>query len=288
MKKKIENKKNNLPVENNGIRISKFIADCGVCSRRKAKEFICQQRVKVNNEVVTDLSRKIYLNDIVTLDDVVLKKEDKTVIALNKPVGVICSVYDKFGRKTVIDLLKNYKNIRLYPVGRLDYNSRGLVILTNDGFLAYKITHPKFGIPKVYDVIINKKISKQDYNKLINGIKIEGKELYPLKVEIISSDKEFLKDVKRIGFIESNLKRENKIFLNFSKIRIKIAEGRKRIIRKVFKALGYKVVDLRRIQIGEFNLDNYPNELKEGHYKVLDREEIEKLLEKKIPLNKPK
>jgi len=176
--------------------------------------------------------------------------EEKIVIALNKPTGYLSTVSDKFNRKTVLDLI-HYKNFRLYPVGRLDINSRGLIILTNDGELAYKLAHPKFGVPKVYDVLINKRINFKDLEIILNGIKIEGRELYPLSVELLNDS---------------------------SLIRIKIAEGRKRIIRKVFKTLGYKVIDLKRVQIGNFKLDDCKPKLSEGSFKILSDLEIKKLL----------
>lgn len=241
---------NNLSNEKDDLRIAKFLARCGISSRRKCEQIILQGRVKINGEIIKDLSKKIFLDDKIELDGRPLILEEKIVIALNKPTGYLSTVSDKFNRKTVLDLI-HYKNFRLYPVGRLDINSRGLIILTNDGELAYKLAHPKFGVPKVYDVLINKRINFKDLEIILNGIKIEDRELYPLSVELLNDG---------------------------SLIRIKIAEGRKRIIRKVFKTLGYKVIDLKRVQIGNFKLDDCKPKLSEGSFKILSDLEIKKLL----------
>ena len=241
----------------NRIRLSKYLADCGLFSRRKNEEIISSGKIKVNDAVVTDLSFKVNpCKDKVEYEDRTLKYEDRIVLALNKPVGYLSTAHDNFNRKTVLDLIKNKKlNTRLYPVGRLDYNSRGLLIITNDGELAYKITHPKFQISKVYEVALNKYIADKDIEKIRSGINIEGRELIPINI-ILSYRKK-----------------------DYSILKIKIIEGRKRIIRKIFMKLGYKVQDLRRIQIGGFILKDIP----EGSYKILDKNEIILLLNKETP-----
>lgn len=260
----------NLYGRNDGLRIASYLARCGVSSRRKCERIILENRVEMNGKPVRDLSIKVYPGDNVKLDGKNLVPEDKTVIALNKPEGYLSTVSDKFLRKTVMDLIP-YKNSRLYPAGRLDVNSRGLIIMTNDGDLAYRITHPKFGIPKVYDVLINKKINAKDIRFILDGVKIEGSKLYPKNVEIIKTGagNEFY-DFRKYDKYKSSAE--------FSLVRIKIAEGRKRIIRKVFKAIGYKVIDLKRIQIGDFKLNDYKAELTEGKFKVLNKAETEKLI----------
>lgn len=266
---------NNLSNKKDDLRIAKFLAKCGISSRRKCEQIILQGRAKINGEIIKDLSKKVFLGDKVEIDGKPLILEEKIVIALNKPTGYLSTVSDKFNRKTVLDLI-HYKNFRLYPVGRLDVNSRGLIILTNDGELAYKLTHPKFGIPKVYDVLINKRINFKDLEIILNGIKIEGRELYPLSVDLLKIK---LKNTSHDSNNLTNDYNRYKKFLNDSSlIRIKIAEGRKRIIRKVFKTLGYKVIDLKRVQIGNFKLDDCKPELSEGSSKILSNLEIKKLL----------
>jgi 23S rRNA pseudouridine2605 synthase len=242
------------------IRIAKFLAGCGILSRRKCEQLVLDGRISVNGEIVKELSKKILPCDKVELDGKIVNIEKRIVIALNKPAGYLSTVNDKFARKTVLDLVPS-KNLRLYPVGRLDLNSRGLIILTNDGSLAYMMTHPKFAISKVYEVIINKKIKACDLEKISKGIEIEGRPLKPVNLKLLNQ----VQQVHDPGE-------------GYSHIRIEIAEGRKRIIRKVFGGLGYDVMDLKRIQIGNFKLSDYGNELNEGKFKILNEPEIKKLL----------
>ncbi len=233
-------------------RISVFLAHSGIASRRACENIILDKRVKVNNEVITDLSTRVCAADIVELDGKPVNIVDKKIsVALNKPCGYLCSARDDFKRKTVIDLIPGITQ-RLYPVGRLDCNSRGLLILTNDGELAYKITHPSFNISKIYIVKIKGAINKKDFTALRRGFVIEGRTFKPLELEKID-------------------KKENSYD---SFIKIKIAEGRKRIIRKAFASLGYKVYDLKRVQIGNLKLGS----LKEGQYKILHEKDLEALL----------
>jgi len=172
-------------------------------------------------------------------------------LALNKPAGYLCTLKDNFSRKTILDLLKGLKDYRrLYPVGRLDYNSRGLLIMTNDGDLAYKILHPKFNIPKTYEVVLNSKLIKDDIEKLLIGVVIDG-----TKVDI--------GDIK----LSQITKDQNKVMVT-------IHEGRKRIIRRVFKNLGYEVLDLKRIRIGDYDI----GEISEGEFRILNEEDIDKIL----------
>ncbi len=230
------------------VRIAKYLASCGVLSRRKAEELIKSGKIRVNAEVITDLSYKVSIDDKVEYKGKELKYEDNIVIALNKPAGYISSVRDNYKRRTVLDLVNGIET-RLYPVGRLDYDSRGLILLTNDGDFTYKILHPKFQIPKTYEVEINDYVNDESIEKIANGINIEGRKLLPVAVKI--------------------LVRKN----NISKIEIKIIEGRKRIIRKAFAKLGYKVKDLKRTAIGGLTLDN----IAEGDYRKLSEDEIEKV-----------
>ena len=234
------------------IRIARFLAQCGLSSRRKCEALVAEGRIKVNGNVINQLYFKVdQENDVVEYDGEQLIIEKKVVIALNKPAGYLCTVKDNFNRKTILDLLKELKNgIRLYPVGRLDYNSRGLLIMTNDGDFAYRILHPKFNIPKTYEVILNSKLTKEDIEKLTTGIIIDG-----IKVNV--RDIKLFKDIK-----------------DKNKITITIHEGRKRIIRRIFKNLGYEVLDLKRVSIGGYDI----GEIGEGKYKILKQEDINKIL----------
>ena len=231
------------------LRIAKFLATCGIASRRKCEELVLNKKIKVNGITICDLSYKVSSQDKVEYSGKILKLKEKIVIALNKPPGYISTARDDFKRKTVLDLVKE-KGARLFPVGRLDADSRGLIILTNDGELAYRILHPKFKITKVYEVLIEEKIKDVDIIKISKGIEIEGRELFPLSICTIKSDS------------HSTL------------LEIKIIEGRKRIIRKTFASLGYRVLDLKRTQIGCYRL----KDLEESSYRILNKAEISSIL----------
>jgi len=234
-------------------RISKYLAECGIGSRRKCEKLVLEGKVKVNGTVLKDLSYRVAPEDRVVCLNQKIEPQPKTVIALNKPPGYLSTVKDDFNRKKVTDLIK--KEIRLYPVGRLDYKSRGLIIMTNDGSLSYRLTHPKFMVPKTYKVKVEGYVQKKDISKLIEGIEIEE-----VQVNVIS-----LKVIDRTA--------------DKSTIIMEIVEGRKRIIRRVFKKLGYRVVDLQRTKIGNFDLGN----LKEGEYMVLNHEQIKDLTTARLP-----
>lgn len=234
------------------IRLSRYLADCGVWSRRKCEDLITSGRIKVDGRKITDLSFKVSNSSKVLLDGQLIKPQEKIVIALNKPPGYLSTASDEFGRKTVLDLVKNIK-VRLYPAGRLDRDSSGLIILTNNGELVYNITHPKFMIPKTYQLTISGNISKRDLKALIAGINIDSRKLKPAEVKIVKTGS------------------------SYQTLKIQIHEGRKRILRRVMTHLGYEVLGLKRIRIGDLDL----GELKEGRYRVLKDSDIKKLL---IPL----
>jgi len=241
------------------VRISRFLAECGINSRRKCENLIINGKVKVNGEIIKELYFKVDPEkDIIEYNGNILKIEEKIVLALNKPPGYLCTVKDDYNRKTVLDLIEdiNFKN-RLYPVGRLDYNSRGLLLMTNDGEFAYKILHPKFNIPKTYEIVLNKNLTIKDRDKLIKGVEIDG----------------IIVEIKEINLVNNN---GNSI--NYSKgsknIILTIHEGRKRIIRRLFKESGYKVMDLKRLKIGNFDV----NEIREGSYKILNNNDLKKIL----------
>lgn len=231
------------------MRINKYIALCGVASRRKAEELILAGRVTVNDEVMTELSYKVdEENDIVKVDDKLIKEENKLVyILLNKPEGYITTVKDQFDRPSVIDLLSDVKE-RVFPVGRLDYETSGLLLLTNDGDLTYKLTHPKHEIDKTYIAMVKGELTEEEIKNFKSGLEIEDYITAPAKLRVLYYDK-----VK-----------------NISKLEIKIHEGKNRQVRKMCKAINHPVLRLKRVAMGKINL----NECKIGEYRYLTKEEV--------------
>lgn len=235
-------------------RLQKVIANSGYCSRRKAEELIVNGRVKVNGEVVTELGVKVSSDDAISIDGKALKlEEDKVYFLLNKPRGVVSTSSDDKGRKTVVDLIDTDK--RIYPVGRLDYDTTGLLLLTNDGNLANLLMHPTNGIPKKYVAKLNKFFEISDLKRLEKGIMIDGIMCIPTRVKIKTNNRE--KD--------------------FSIVEVTILEGRNHIIKKLFMELGYLVDKLSRIEYSFLNLDG----LKSGEYRMLSIKEVRKLYEYK-------
>lgn len=232
-------------------RLQKVIAQSGYCSRRKAEEFIKQGKVYVNGEKVTELGTKVNANDDIVVNKVHLSKEENVYFLLNKPRSIICSVKDEHDRKTVVDLIATDK--RIYPVGRLDYDTTGLIILTNDGNLANTLMHPTNAVPKKYIAKLNKCMAITDYKRLKEGIEIDGIKCIPIRVKIKKNDTE--KD--------------------YSIIEITIVEGRNHIIKRVFNKLGYLVDKLSRVEYAFLNTDN----LKSGDYRKLTPKEVKKLYE---------
>ncbi len=226
------------------IRINKFIAGAGVCSRRNADEIILQGRVKINGQVVTDLSTRVSNKDKVQIDNKEIKLEkNKLYIMLNKPTGYVTTSKEQFKRPSVIDLIKVEE--RIFPVGRLDMDSEGLLLLTNDGDFTNKIIHPTKHVSKQYEVVLKEEITSQAIEKLEKGIDIGGYITRPAKVKKI----------------------------NKNVILITIKEGKNRQIRKMCEAVDNKVVTLKRVQIGELKL----GDLKTGEYRSLTSEDIEKI-----------
>lgn len=236
---------------NNLIRLQKYIADCGVASRRKAEELILHKKVMVNQNVVTEMGLKINPDkDIVKVDGKLIKPEnEKVYIMLNKPTGYITTSKDEHKRETVLELVKDIK-YRIYPVGRLDYDTSGLLLLTNDGDFANKLIHPKFQIDKTYVVEFIGILKKDQLETLRKGVKIEDYVTEPAKVEIVG-----LKG-------------------NTTTLNITIHQGKNRQVRKMFEAVGHKVTKLKRVFFGNLSL----GKLKEGHWRHLSKQEVEYLM----------
>lgn len=232
------------------MRLNKYIAAGGLGSRRKADELIAAGKVKINGKIYKELGYVVKTDDVVEVDGNIIEPARKYVyLMLNKPKGYITSVSDDRDRPTVMDLVNDFDG-RLYPVGRLDYNTSGLLILTNDGEFAHQMTHPSHNVEKTYRARVAGNLSDQRISKLRGGIDIGGFVTSPAKVSLI-------KQMERWALVE-----------------IKIYEGKNRQIRKMFAAVGNKVIDLERIAIGNLSLGH----LKEGHYRKLSPMEVESLL----------
>jgi len=227
-------------------RLQKYMASCGVASRRKCEEIILAGKVKVNGVLVNEVGTKVNpLEDIVEYGGkIISKEENKVYIILNKPEGYISSVKDEKGRDTILDIVKVKE--RIYPIGRLDYDSSGLLLLTNDGEIYNKIIHPSVEIVKKYIAVVNGEITDKDIRKFEIGIDIGGYITAPAEVKIISYDKDI------------------------STIEIGIHEGKNRQIRKMCGILNHEVLSLKRISIGEIKLGY----LKRGEYRDLNKDEI--------------
>ena len=221
VKKQIEYKEQFVD-PNEPIRLNKFLANAGVCSRREADEFITAGVVSVNGEVVTELGTKIKRSDVVKFHEEPVSIERKVYVLLNKPKDTVTTSDDPQERRTVMDLVKGACNERIYPVGRLDRNTTGVLLLTNDGDLASKLTHPKFLKKKIYHVHLDKNLTKADMDQIAAGIQLEDGEIH---ADAISYTDDFKKD--QIG--------------------IEIHSGKNRIVRRIFESLGYKVVKLDRV-----------------------------------------
>ena len=233
------------------LRLQKYIADAGICSRRKAEELILKGEVSVNGAVVDVMGVNVSSEDEVTVSGKKIKPDNKKVYyMLNKPKGYVTTVKDQFGRPCVLDLIDSDTDKRVYPAGRLDYNTEGLLLLTNDGDFVNSIVHPSNKIEKKYIAVINGKITEENIEKLKKGVIVDGKKTKSAKV--------FLSE----------------IFKDKCIVEITITEGRNRQVRKMFEAVGHHVIDLKRVSIGNLELGN----LKLGKIRKLNPGEVNALL----------
>lgn len=231
------------------MRLQKYIAECGVASRRKSEELIKQGRVKVNGITVSEMGVKVSDEDVVEVDGRKISLEQKKVyIMLNKPVGYISSVRDQFSRNTVVDLIKGVKE-RIYPVGRLDYDTSGLLLLTNDGDFAFRLTHPKHEMKKTYIAEVEGVPDSNDIESFQNGLRIEDYVTSPAELTVLEKKK------------------------SSSIVKVVIHEGKNRQVRKMCDAIGHPVISLKRIAIGDLYLKSLP----EGQWRYLKEEEIKML-----------
>lgn len=232
------------------VRLQKYLADAGIASRRKAEELILEGKVQVNGKTVTELGTKVddKVDAVFYNGKRVINREPMVYIMLNKPEGFVTTVKDQFDRPTVMDLIKKVKE-RVVPVGRLDYDTSGLLLLTNDGDLTYKLTHPKHNIEKTYLAKVYGTPDDDDVRKFKYGVSIDGRKTEPAKLEVL----------------EENGK--------FSVCRITITEGRNRQVRKMCDAIKHPVAALKRISTGNLTL----GELKKGQYRYLTEKEIKYL-----------
>ena len=247
MKKRIEYKEENFD-PNEPLRLNKYLANAGVCSRREADEFIQAGVVKVNGEVVTELGTKVLRSDEVMFHDQPVTMEKKVYVLLNKPKDYVTTSDDPQQRKTVMDLVKNACPERIYPVGRLDRNTTGVLLLTNDGDLASKLTHPKFLKKKIYHVHLDKAVTAHDMQQIAEGVQLEDGEIKADAIEYASDT-----DKKQVG--------------------IEIHSGKNRIVRRIFESMGYKVTKLDRVQFAGLTKKN----VKRGDWRYLTEEEVDRL-----------
>lgn len=240
-------------VDDNKERLQKVMASSGVASRRKCEEIILAGRVKVNGELVTELGTKISKKDIVEVDGKVLSREALVYFLLYKPTGYLTAVSDKLGRRVVMDLLPQElkKQYRLFPIGRLDYDTSGVLLITNDGDLSYRLTRSAKEIEKTYQVRVDGIIDQKAVNQLMKGIPLDGKLTKRAKVEIVSFDKKN----------------------NSTLILLTITEGRNRQVRRMCESIGYPVKKLKRVSFGGVTLDG----LSVGEIRALRPHEIKVL-----------
>lgn len=227
------------------IRLNKYVANAGICSRREADTYIAAGNVTVNGKVITEMGHKVKRTDDVRFDGQKLNPEKKEYVLLNKPKNFITTTSDEKGRRTVMELVSGASNNRLYPVGRLDRNTTGLLLFTNDGELAKKLTHPKHGVRKIYHVHLNKMLKVADLRKIEQGLELEDG-----KVE-----------VDDVSYVQGATKKE---------VGIEIHSGRNRIVRRIFEYLDYEVIKLDRVVFAGLTKKDLPR----GHWRFLTEQEV--------------
>ena len=235
-------------VDVGGIRLNKFISNSGICSRREADTYIEHGSVTVNGNLITEMGYKVQPNDDVRFDGTSISPEKKKYVLLNKPKNYITTMDDERGRKTVMELVSNAAKERIYPVGRLDRMTTGLLLFTNDGELAKKLTHPKHDVKKLYHASLDRKLDLKDLQKLRSEVIIEGKKVF----------------IDAISYVEGQTKTE---------VGIEIHSGRNRIVRKIFEHVGYKVVKLDRVLFAGLTKKNLPR----GRWRELTKQELSNL-----------
>ncbi len=227
------------------IRLNKYVANAGVCSRREADVYIAAGNVTVNGKPVTEMGHKVSRTDEVRFDGRLLNPEKKEYILLNKPKNFITTTKDEKGRRTVMELISNATKSRLVPVGRLDRNTTGLLLFTNDGDLAKKLTHPRYGVRKIYHVELDKNLKTDDLHKIQEGIMLE----------------DGLIKVDDISYLNNAPKKE---------VGLEIHSGKNRIVRRIFEQLGYNVVKLDRVIFANLTKKDLPR----GHWRPLTAQEV--------------
>ncbi|GFD76636.1 MULTISPECIES: pseudouridine synthase [Tenacibaculum] len=251
-KKDFRKPKSNKPTqkktEDTGIRLNKFISNSGICSRREADTYIEHGSVSVNGKLVTEMGYKVQPTDEVRFDGTLISMEQKRYVLLNKPKNYITTMEDDRGRKTVMELVGNATRERIYPVGRLDRNTTGLLLFTNDGELAKKLTHPKHNVRKLYHASLDKKLTIADLEKLRGDVIIEGRKVF----------------IDAVSYVEGEKKTE---------VGIEIHSGRNRIVRKIFEHYGYHVKKLDRVIFAGLTKKNLPR----GRWRELTQQEINTL-----------
>lgn len=228
------------------IRLNKFIADAGICSRREADKLIDSGKIRLNGKLVTELGTKVNPGDLVVYNGKILKSERLRYLLLNKPKGFIATSDDPQNRRTVMNLVENACDERIYSVGRLDRNTTGLLLFTNDGELTTRLTHPKHGVKKLYHVVLDKPLSKNDLMKIIEGVGLEDGNISPDEINWVTDEV----DKRHVG--------------------IELHSGKNRIVRRIFEHVGYEVIKLDRVIFAGLTKKDLPR----GKWRFLDEKEV--------------
>lgn len=246
-KKQFEYQKSNVD-PTKPVRLNKFLANAGICSRREADEYIQAGVITVNGEVISELGAKILPTDKVMFHDQPVRSERKIYLLLNKPKDCVTTSEDTHARLTVLDLVKNACSERIYPVGRLDRNTTGVLLLTNDGDLASRLTHPKYEKKKIYHVVLDRDLEREDFDKILSGVELEDFNIAADALDFVKED-----SMKEVG--------------------IEIHSGQNRVVRRIFEKLGYKIMRLDRVYFAGLTKKNLPR----GKFRFLNEREVNML-----------